>query len=57
MVIVVVGMVLEFICGVDGVFVVFGILIVVFIFGGMNDGDVVYIYGVWIEYVKKLLSV
>jgi len=25
--------------------------------GGTNDGDAVYIYGVWVEYTRKIMTV
>lgn len=47
---------LVFTCGADGVLAAPGTLSVVLTLGGTNDGDAVYIYGVWIEYKKKLLT-
>lgn len=47
---------LVFTCGADGVLAAPGTLSVVLTQGGTNDGDVVYIYGVWIEYQRKILA-
>jgi len=47
---------LTFTCGADGVLAAPGTLSVVLALGGENDGDAVYIYGVWIEYTRKLLT-
>lgn len=47
---------LVFTCGADGLLAAPGALTVVLALGGENDGDAVYIYGVWIEYKKKLLA-
>jgi hypothetical protein len=47
---------LIFICGADGVLASPGTLSVVLTLGGTNDGDAVYIYGVWIEYTRKILT-
>ena len=43
---------LVFTCGADGVLAAPGSLSVVLTLGGTNDGDAVYIYGVWIEYTR-----
>lgn len=50
------GTVLEFTCGADGVLAAPGTLTAVLTLGGTNDGDAVYIHGVWIKYTKKLLT-
>lgn len=47
---------LVFTCGADGVLAAPGALSVVLTQGGTNDGDAVYIYGVWIEYQRKILT-
>lgn len=47
---------LVFTCGADGVLAAPGTLTVVLALGGTNDGDAVYIYGVWIEYTKKIMT-
>lgn len=47
---------LTFTCGDDGVLAAPGTLSVVLALGGTNDGDAVYIYGVWIEYTRKILT-
>lgn len=47
---------LTFTCGADGVLAAPGTLTGVLTLGGTNDGDAVYIYGVWIEYTKKVLT-
>jgi hypothetical protein len=39
-----------------GVLAAPGTLTGILTLGGTNDGDIVYIYGVWIEYAKKLLT-
>jgi hypothetical protein len=50
------GTELVFTCGADGVLAAPNALSVVLALGGTNDGDKVYIYGVWIEYKKKILT-
>ena len=47
---------LVFTCGNDGVLAAPGTLTGILTLGGTNDGDAVYIYGVWIEYTGKTLS-
>lgn len=47
---------LVFTCGADGVLAAPGTLSVILTLGGENDGDAVYIYGVWIEYTKKIMT-
>lgn len=47
---------LVFTCGADGVLAAPGTLSIVLTQGGTNDGDAVYIYGVWVEYKKKILA-
>ena len=47
---------LAFTCGAFGVLAAPGTLSGVLALGGVNDGDAVYIYGVWIEYTRKLLT-
>lgn len=47
---------LVFTCGADGVLAAPGTLSGVLTLGGTNDGDAVYIYGVWVEYAKKILT-
>ena len=47
---------LTFTCGDDGVLAAPGTLSVVLALGGTNDGDAVYIYGVWVEYTRKILT-
>lgn len=47
---------LVFVCGADGVLAAPGSLSVVLALGGTNDGDAVNIYGVWIEYQKKVMT-
>ena len=47
---------LTFTCGADGVLAAPGTLSVVLALGGTNDGDATYIYGVWVEYTRKLLT-
>jgi len=47
---------LVFTCGADGVLAAPGTLTVVLPLGGTNDGDAVYIYGVWIEYTGATLA-
>ena len=47
---------LTFTCGADGVLAAPGTLSVVLALGGTNDGDAMYIYGVWIEYTRKTLA-
>ncbi|HUX58128.1 MAG TPA: hypothetical protein VMV77_14215 [Bacteroidales bacterium] len=47
---------LTFVCGADGVLAAPGALTVVLAVGGTNDGDAVYIYGVWIEYTRQILT-
>ena len=48
---------LVFTCGADGVLAAPGTLTIVLTLGGTNDGDAVYIYGVWIEYTRKCLAI
>ena len=50
------GTVLSFTCGADAAFTPPAVISGVLTVGGMNDGDAVYIYGVWIEYTKKILT-
>jgi hypothetical protein len=50
------GTELVFTCGADGVLEAPGTLSVVLTLGGTNDGDAVYIYGVWVEYTRKLMT-
>jgi hypothetical protein len=50
------GSELVFTCGLDGLLASPSAISVVLTLGGTNDGDAVYIYGVWIEYKKKLLT-
>jgi len=47
---------LTFTCGADGVLAAPGTLTGVLTLGGTNDGDAVYIYGVWIEHTAKALA-
>ncbi len=47
---------LVFTCGADGVLAAPGSLSVVLSVGGTNDGDAVYIYGVWLEYQSQILT-
>lgn len=47
---------LVFTCGADGVLAAPGALTVILTLGGTNDGDAVYLYGVWIEYKAKVLT-
>lgn len=47
---------LVFTCGADGVLAAPGALTGVLALGGTNDGDAVYIYGVWAEYTRKVLT-
>lgn len=47
---------LTFTCGADGVLAAPCTLAVVLTQGGTNDGDKVYIYGVWIEYTAQTLT-
>jgi len=47
---------LTFVCGADGVLAAPGTLTVVLALGGTNEGDAVYLYGVWIEYTRKILT-
>ncbi len=47
---------LTFTCGADGVLAAPGTLSVVLALGGTNDGDAVNLYGVWIEYTRKILT-
>jgi len=47
---------LIFTCGADGVIAAPGTLTIVLLIGGTNDGDAVYIYGVWVEYKRKALT-
>jgi len=47
---------LTFTCGNDGVLAAPGALTAVFTLGGTNDGDAVYIYGVWVEYTRAILT-
>lgn len=47
---------LVFTCGADGVLAAPGALTVILTLGGTNDGDAVYIYGVWIEFTAKALT-
>jgi hypothetical protein len=47
---------LVFVCGADGVLPAPGTLTVVLALGGTNDGDAVYIYGVWVEYKRAILT-
>ncbi|MFH0825283.1 MAG: hypothetical protein V2B18_21235 [Pseudomonadota bacterium] len=51
------GTVLQFTCGADGVPATPCTITGVLTLGGTNDGDAVYIHGVWIEYKKKLVGV
>jgi len=51
------GTVLSFTCGADGVLAAPGTMTVVLTLGGTNDGDAVYIYGLWLKYKKKLVGV
>jgi hypothetical protein len=50
------GTELVFVCGADGVLAAPGTLSVVLTLGGTNDGDAVYIYGVWVEYTRMILT-
>jgi hypothetical protein len=50
------GTELVFTCGADGLIAPPGTLSVVLAVGGTNDGDAVYIYGVWVEYTRKILT-
>lgn len=45
-----------FTCGADGVLAAPCALSVVLALGGTNDGDAVYIYAVWVEYKKKIMT-
>jgi hypothetical protein len=47
---------LTFTCGNDGVLAAPGALTAVFTLGGTNSGDAVYIYGVWVEYTRAILT-
>jgi len=47
---------LVFTCGANGVLAAPGTLTVVLTLGDTNDGDAVYIYGVWVEYTRALLA-
>lgn len=47
---------LVFTCGNDGVLAAPGTMTIVLALGGTNDGDAVYIYGVWLEYTRKALT-
>jgi hypothetical protein len=47
---------LVFTCGADGLIAAPGTLTGVLAVGGTNDGDAVYIYGVWVEYTRKILA-
>lgn len=47
---------LTFTCGNDGVLAAPGALTAIFTLGGTNDGDAVYIYGVWVEYTRAILT-
>ena len=47
---------LVFTCGPDGVLAGPGALTGILSLSGTNDGDSVYVYGVWIEYSRKLLT-
>jgi len=48
---------LVFTCGADGVLAAPGTMSVILALGGTNDGDAVYIYGVWIEYTAQCLAI
>lgn len=48
---------LVFTCGADGVLEAPGTLTAVLLLGGTNDGDAVYIYGAWVEYTRKIMTV
>jgi hypothetical protein len=50
------GTVLSFTCGADGVPAAPAAVTVVLTLGGTNDGDAVYIHGVWVQYGAKLLT-
>lgn len=50
------GTELVFTCGADGLLAAPGALTGVLLVGGVNDGDAIYIYGVWIEYKAKILT-
>jgi hypothetical protein len=47
---------LVYTCGADGVLAAPGALNAIFTLGGTNDGDAVYIYGVWVEYTRAILT-
>jgi len=47
---------LTYTCGNDGVLAAPGALTAIFTLGGTNDGDAVYIYGVWVEYTRAILT-
>jgi hypothetical protein len=47
---------LTFTCDADGVLAAPGALTAIFTLGGTNDGDAVYIYGVWVEYTRTILA-
>jgi hypothetical protein len=47
---------LTYVCGLDGLLASPSAVSVVLLVGGTNDGDAVYIYAVWLEYKKKILT-
>lgn len=47
---------LTFTCGADGVLAAPSGITAVFTLGGTNDGDAVYIYAVWVEYTRAILT-
>lgn len=50
------GTELIFTCGADGLLASPSAITAILTLGGTNDGDAVYIYAVWLEYKKKILT-